>query len=283
MSIIPAYPSQLSTESQLPDFTALLSGTVTASTAAVYQNDARAYADWARGQGLDPMHPASFGAWRAHLVTATSYSPRTINRMLSAVRKLMREAATQGIIPKAMADSFAGIGGVKVSAMVGRTKRNARVRISPAQMRAIVNAPDTTTLKGLRDRAFLLVLATAGLRVSEACGLTVDALEERPDGQGVSVLGKNRSERHFAPMSREAWNAVQAWLKARPVASDFIFISAGGRGGRWGDNDKPLSKVAAWKMVQAYAAQVGLRGIKPHDFRRFVLSDVAGNVTEGLF
>ncbi len=310
-AIIPASQTEIIPARDIPDLTALLSGTVSASTAEVYKGDARAYSAWAKAQGLDPLHPATFGAWRSHLVTATDYSPRTINRMLSAVRKLIDEAATQGIVPEAVAASFARIGGVKVSAMVSRTKRNARVRIPPEKMRAIIEAPDTSTLKGLRDRAFLLLLATSGLRVSEAINLTVDDLTERPDGQGVEVLGKNRSERHFAPMSREAWNAIWAWLKARPVQSPYVFTSAQGRGGRW--TDKPMSKVAAWKMVRAYAAQVGVQDIKPHDFRRFVgtqlverhgvataqavlghknaattldnyvISDVRGNVTEGLF
>ena len=310
-AIIPASQTGITTEQNIPDLTALLSGTVSASTAEVYKGDARAYTDWAKTQSLDPLHPATFGAWRSHLVAATDYSPRTINRMLSAVRKLISEAAIQGIIPETVAASFARIGGVKVSAMVSRTKRNARVRISPAQMRAIVDMPDAATMKGLRDRAFLLLLATSGLRVSEAVGLRVSDLEERHDGQGVSILGKNRSERHFAPMSGEAWIALHRWLAARPVTSPFVFTAAQGRGGRW--SDKPMSKVAAWKMVRAYAAQAGVQDIKPHDFRRFVgtqlverhgvataqavlghknaattldnyvITDVRGNVTKGLF
>ena len=74
-----------------------------------------------------------------------------------------------------------------------------------------------------------------------------------------------------------------------------------------------MSEVSAWRTVQRYAAQVGLAHIKPHDFRRFVgtqlatrkgvhiaqqvlghkdprttlqnyvLSDMAEDVTEGLY
>ena len=74
-----------------------------------------------------------------------------------------------------------------------------------------------------------------------------------------------------------------------------------------------MSKVAAWKMVKAHAAAAGVENIKPHDFRRFVgtqlveragvataqavlghknaattldnyvLADVRANVTEALF
>ena len=293
------------------DFVGLLSGTVTASTAAVYKNDARAYVSWAQSRGLDPLTAAAFAAWRSHLVAKTDYSPRTINRMLAAVRKLIREAANQGLVPLEVDAAFSRIGGVKVSAMVSRTRKNARVRISPQQMRAIVETPDPSTLKGKRDRAFLLALATSGLRVSEAVGLRLEDLEERADGYGVTVLGKNRAERHFAPLAREAWNAIQEWLAARPVESEFVFTSAQGRGGRW--TDKPMSKVAAWKMVKAHAAAAGVENIKPHDFRRFVgtqlveragvataqavlghknaattldnyvLADVRANVTEALF
>lgn len=38
---------------------------------------------------------------------------------------------------------------------------------------------------------------------------------------------------------------------------------------------KPLSPGAVWRIVRSYADQVGLSHIKPHDFRRFVGTQLA--------
>ena len=45
--------------------------------------------------------------------------------------------------------------------------------LDSAEMQAILDAPDTTTVAGLRDRAMLYVCYAAGLRVSELTALTL--------------------------------------------------------------------------------------------------------------
>ena len=52
-----------------------------------------------------------------------------------------------------------------------------------------------------------------------------------------------------------------------------IFTSFGGRGGRL--STAPLSSVGVWRVVQRYAEQVGQADVKPHDFRRFVGTQLA--------
>ncbi len=51
------------------------------------------------------------------------------------------------------------------------------------------------------------------------------------------------------------------------------YTSFEGRGERL--TAKPLSAVGAWRVVQHYAEAVGLEHIKPHDFRRFVGTELA--------
>jgi integrase/recombinase XerC len=67
---------------------------------------------------------------------------------------------------------------------------------------------------GLRDRAILETLYSAGLRVSELVGLNVgDA--DLPQGV-LRVRGKGRKER-LAPLGSYAVNAIAAWLAARTL------------------------------------------------------------------
>ena len=89
----------------------------------------------------------------------------------------------------------------------------------------------------------------------------------------MRVRGKNDTEHRDAPLSREAHALILHWLAVRPVVSDAIFTSFGGRGGR--ATAAPMSAVSVWRTVQHYADLVGLAHIKPHDFRRFVGTQLA--------
>ena len=68
---------------------------------------------------------------------------------------------------------------------------------------------------GLRDRAILETLYSAGLRVSELVGLN-DGDVDLPQGV-LRVRGKGRKER-LAPLGSYAMRALQAWLKVRTLA-----------------------------------------------------------------
>ncbi len=66
---------------------------------------------------------------------------------------------------------------------------------------------------------------------------------------------------------------IEAWLARRPLESPAVFTRFAGRGPR--ATALPLSAAAVWRLVQRYARQVGLAHVKPHDFRRFVGTELA--------
>ena len=74
----------------------LLAGQCAPSTIAMYQRDAAAYLAWCKSESVAPVDSISLARWRAHLATDTTMSPNTINRMLSAVKRIVREGASQG-------------------------------------------------------------------------------------------------------------------------------------------------------------------------------------------
>jgi integrase/recombinase XerD len=140
-------------------------------------------------------------------------------------------------------------------------------------MRRLCDAPDTTTLIGLRDAALLATLASSGLRESEVASLTTAQIEARRGGYIVLVKGKTDLEPREAPLSKEAYEKIQAWIVRRPILSSAIFTGFGGRGRA--PNEKSMSGVSVWRVVQGYAGAVGLSHVKPHDFRRFVGTQLA--------
>lgn len=262
----------------------ILAGQVTASTIAMYRRDFAAYVDFARdttdpetGKALAPLDSATLSKWRAALA-ATAKSPNTINRMLSSVRRLMKEAATQGYISFELAEAFENVRGVKVAAMRSNLKADARTRITPADMRRLCDAPDTSTLAGLMHRALLLTMASSGLRISEVVTLTPGQIKEKGKGKNrgylVYATGKTDTNAREAPISVEAYDAIQTWLNDRPVASGWIFTGFGGRGSR-DPRTNHIHQVSAWELVKRYAGAVGLESVKPHDFRRFVGTTLA--------
>ena len=251
----------------------ILAGQLAPSSIAMYARDFRAYLEFA-GDMAAACQAATLARWRAHLAQATTMSPNTINRMISAVKRLVREAAVQGYLSHEQAAAFEEISGVKTAALKERVKSNARTRIEPSAMREVCDTPDPALLIGLRDTALLATLASSGLRVSELADLTTPQIRAKGGGYVLLVRGKNDLEFREAPLSSEAHGHIQAWLAARPLPSKYVFTAFDGRGEQR-MTVRPLSAVAVWQIVRKYTSDVGLEDVKPHDFRRFVGTQLA--------
>lgn len=85
----------------------------------------------------------------------------SIHVRITAVRKLALEAADNGLLAPELANGITRVKGVP--------SKGARLGnwLSVKQAQALLNTPDATTTKGLRDRAILVVLLGCGLRRSE--------------------------------------------------------------------------------------------------------------------
>lgn len=268
----------------------ILAGTKAPGTVEQYRLYLAAYRAFA-GSDAAALDPATLARWRQHLyetgyTTAAGevkpYSVNAINLRLAAVRSLMAEAAAQGYIPADLAERFKGVKGLKLSANRERRNPHARTRIDREEMRRIVDAPDTTTAAGLMHRALLMTLAQTGLRISEAIRLTVDDLAYGTDDEGragwmVTVAGKGQPDAKPRALGTAAKHAIDAWLVVRAglgVESPYLFTGFTGRGDR-APSAKPITRQSAWEMVKRYAARLGLDHIKPHDFRRYVGTQLA--------
>ncbi|MEY3019341.1 MAG: site-specific tyrosine recombinase XerD, partial [Actinomycetota bacterium] len=119
---------------------------------------------------------------------------------------------------------------------------------------------------GLRDRALLELLYASGARVSEACGLTLEALD-RTQAQ-VRLDGKGGRER-IVPLGDPALDALDTYLAhARPTlaaaapstsrAVDTVLLNA--TGGALGVRD-------ARTIVERHARAAGVGHVTPHTLR----------------
>src|ERR1700690_2716851 len=185
-------------------------------TRRVYNMALDEFIEWFRQAPLPGFTKATVSAWRVSLEARGLGSSSIIIRM-SAIRKLAVEAAANGLLAPELA---AGIGRVKSAKSVGIRVGN---WLSLRQAQALLSAPDTATVKGLRDRAILAVLLGCGLRRSEVAALTFAHVQQR-DGRWciVDLVGKHGRVR-TAPMPNWVKVATDAWTAPAGVAVGHVF------------------------------------------------------------
>src|SRR5215831_688427 len=171
---------------------------------------------WFRQAPRPGFTKATVSAWRVSLEDRKLGSSSIIIRM-SAIRKLAAEAADNGILAPELA---AGIARVRSAKSVGIRTGN---WLSARQAQSLLNAPDVTTLRGLRDRAIIAVLLGCGLRRSEVAALTFLHIQQR-DGRWciVDLLGKHGRVR-TVPMPTWVKVAIDAWTTAATIADGQVF------------------------------------------------------------
>lgn len=86
--------------------------------------------------------------------------------------------------------------------------------LSTEEIGRLLETPPSDRPLGLRDRAILETMYSAGLRVSELVGIN-DSDLDLSDGL-VRIRGKGRRER-LSPLGTFAVQALQAWLRMRPL------------------------------------------------------------------
>jgi site-specific recombinase XerD len=188
-------------------------------TRRVYNLGLDEFFDWYGREPRPGFTKATVAAWRVAL-EARGLGAVSINVRITAVRKLAVEAADNGLLAPELA---AGITRVKGVASKGVRMGN---WLSVQQAQILLNTPDITTTKGLRDRAILAVLLGCGLRRSEVAALTVSHVQQR-DGRWciVDLVGKHGRVRTI-PMP--------TWAKVanRPLGGDLTEFLLAGKSGQ---------------------------------------------------
>ncbi|HTQ53173.1 MAG TPA: tyrosine-type recombinase/integrase [Bryobacteraceae bacterium] len=201
---------------------------------------------------------ATVSAWRVSLEERKLGSSSIIVRM-SAIRKLAVEAMDNGLLAP---DLAAGIQRVKSAKSIGVRMGN---WLSQKQAQALLNTPDISTLKGLRDRALIAVLLGCGLRRSEVAALTIGHIQQR-DGRWVilDLVSKHKRVR-TVPMPTWVKVAIDAWTARAGVTDGYVFRPVHRGDEMHGDR---LSEKVVWQLLRPYAVAAGVAGIAPHDLRR---------------
>ncbi len=198
------------------------------------------------------------------------YAPATANKILAAVRGVLREAWRLRQIP---ADEYQRA--IDVGAVRGSRPLRGR-HLAAHEIRALFQqcAADPTAA-GARDAALLGVLYGAGLRRAEVAALTVPDYS-LSDG-ALTVRGKGNKVRvAYLPGEGGAAQALSAWLSVRGTTADrdgrvplFTRIYKGGT-----VTPYRVTPQAVLDVLRRRAERAGLQPFSPHDVRRTFIGDL---------
>lgn len=181
------------------------------------------------------------------------YARTTIARRLASLRSFFRFGQRQGWMQTNPAKALRN----------PRKVRHLPHFLSSDEVGRLLDAPPGNQPLGLRDRAILETLYSAGLRVSELTGLSDEDLDL--SAGVVRVHGKGRRER-LAPIGSFAVRALRRWLQVRQLSPRAptggaapIFVNRFGR---------RLTTRSVARMLEKYIRQTGLDSrTTPHTLR----------------
>jgi integrase/recombinase XerC len=193
-------------------------------------------------RGLKPIHLRSYLAKKVE-----THEKSTLCRKLSAIRSFLKYARSERWLTRDI--------GVLVPSPKIERHLPKFLRIDEAK--ELIEAPDSATVLGRRDRAIFELIYGSGLRVSEAVGLNLSGIDLSE--RWVRVLGKGSKER-TVPISPAAITALDAMLSDRTVAAaEPVFTNF--RGGRL--TARSVARILAKHLVRIAAS----RSISPHGLR----------------
>lgn len=258
MSAPPALPSAEAT-SLMEDWLAQLTGVRGRSpkTTTVYRRDVAGYLGFlthhrggALGRaGLSDVTMSDLRAWMAQR-RGTGITGRTLARELSAVRSFY------AWLDRAHGLTCPAVYNIRTPKVAARLPRP----IAPDDATRLIDATghNAESWMAARDIAVLTLLWGAGLRISEALGLTQ---ADAPLGETVRVTGKGGKQREVPvlPAARDAVETYRRFCPHAPGKRDALFLGA--RGG-------PLGQGIVQKAMKTARQALGLPSTAtPHALR----------------
>jgi integrase/recombinase XerD len=223
-------------------------------TAEAYATDSRQWADYLRSKGKWTFADADRDDVWAYLeaLKKRGLARTSVARKQSSMRQLYRFLAREGFSE------------IDPTADIDAPRRHRRIPevLTAKECQDLLEAPDPSTDRGLRDKAMLYVLYATGLRVSEMVSLRLQDVHW--EMQAIRTIGKGNKER-VVPVASAALALLGRYIAdVRPKVAargeeDGVFLNSRGR---------KLSRVGVWKIIKRHALEAGIkRRVTPHTLR----------------
>lgn len=235
------------------------------NTIRAYTTDLGRFEDFLRKRGVNAPEHADVRDVRGFLarMRARGLGRSTVARRLAAIRSFYTFLQRRGIISTTPL----------VALRTPRREQKLPHFLTVDDVNRLMDAPDTTTWKGTRDRAMLETLYGAGLRVSELVGLDDDDIDLRQ--ALLRIRGKGKKER-LAPVAGCAVRALRNYLDTRDTR-DFPDRENGATFINARDGHR-LTTRSVRRIMQKYLNQAGLDGkLSPHSLRHSFATHMLNN------
>ncbi len=223
------------------------------NTIAGYRSDLEVFSVWLAKRGRD-LPEAGASDLSDYLAEFSRRSrPASQRRLLSTWRRYYRHLIERG---RLQADPTSLLDPPIQAERFPKT-------LTEAQVEALLDAPDTGTALGQRDRCMLEVLYATGLRVSELVDLKIFSVSF--DEGLVRIIGKGNKER-LVPLGENALDWLDRYRRDARVAilagrnCDHVFVTRFGSG---------MTRQMFWRIIKRHASLAGIapNRLSPHTLR----------------
>jgi integrase/recombinase XerD len=224
------------------------------NTIDAYRRDLEKFSKFATERGLEKPAQVKRGDVVDFLATlyVRKLDARSVARHLVSLRQFFRFLLSEELISE---DPVVTVESPKF-------RQSLPQFLSVEEVDRLLAQPDASSTFGLRDKAMIELLYSAGLRVSELCNLAMDDLHL--EAGSLRCIGKGNKER-LVPVGKRALAVLQLYIeKARPEilgdhTSKYLFIIRKGN---------KLDRISFWKNLSLYGRKAGLRkALTPHMLR----------------
>jgi len=199
-----------------------------------------------------------------------SYAPATVNKMLCALRGVLKAAWQLGFMT---AEDYHKARSVKN--VEGQTLPAGR-ELSTGELTALLHVCEIDpTPAGARDAAFIAVMYAAGVRREELVNLDIQDYDadckNSPTEAGRLVIRGKRNKERTAYMLNGASRAVNDWLSVRGDFDGPLFVPVRKNGAIL---DRRMTTQAVYNVLKKRAGEANVSEFSPHDLRRTFVSDL---------
>ena len=240
-----------------------------ANTRRAYARAASRFASWCTEHGLndlqaiEPVHVAAYIEGLQSQMTAPS-----VKLQLAALRVLLDWLVVGQVIPS---NPAASVRGPRHSVKKGKTPV-----LAADEARTLIDAIDTSTLTGLRDRALIGLMVYTFARVGAVIKMQVEDVYVQGRRTWVRLHEKGGKE-HEMPCHHSLEDYLHAYLEAaKPGAKAYLFRTATGRSATL--SSRPMSQSDVWRMIGRRAEQADIKTrIGCHTFRATGITEYMRN------
>lgn len=195
-------------------------------------------------------------------ILAERYAPATANKLIAALRGVLKTAWRMGLM--SMEDYYRA---ADIPSVRGQSLPAGRY-VTKGELAAMLNACDDGTLAGVRDAAIITLLYGCGLRRAELVQLTVSDYNRADDT--LRVHGKGNKWR-LVPIPSGAVQALQDWLAVRGEEAGPLFCAIR-KGGRLAG--RGITTDTVYDILERRGKMANVQTLSPHDLRRTFVSDL---------